>query len=46
MTFNVQLLPVIAGVGEGTVSAPAGIAGLVPAGATDSTARAKAMSTT
>lgn len=46
MTFKVQLLPVIAGVHEGTVSAPACTAGLVPAGAADSIARAKAMSTT
>lgn len=43
MTFNVQLLPVIAGVGEGTVSVPAGIAGLLPGGASDSIARAKAV---
>jgi hypothetical protein len=43
MTFNVQLLPVIAGVGEGTVSVPAGIAGLLPGGASDSIARAEAV---
>ncbi|MEO5852600.1 MAG: endonuclease/exonuclease/phosphatase family protein [Nocardioides sp.] len=43
MTFNVQLLPVIAGVGEGTVSVPAGIAGLLPGGSTDSIDRAEAV---
>ncbi|MFB9308610.1 endonuclease/exonuclease/phosphatase family protein [Agromyces hippuratus] len=43
MTFNVQLLPVIAGVSEGTVSVPAGIAGLLPGGSADSIARAEAV---
>src|SRR5690349_13066459 len=43
MTFNVQLLPVIAGVGAGTVSVPAGIAGLIPGGAADSIAQAEAV---
>lgn len=43
MTFNVQLLPVIAGVIEGTVSVPAGIAGLLPGGAIDSISRAEAV---
>lgn len=43
MTFNVQLLPVIAGVAEGTVSVPAGIAALVPGGSTDAIARATAV---
>ncbi len=43
MTFNVQLLPVIAGVSEGTVSVPAGIAGLLPGLAVDSIARAEAV---
>lgn len=43
MTFNVQLLPVIAGVGEGTVSVPAGLIGLLPGSASDSMTRAKAV---
>ncbi len=43
MTFNVQLLPVIAGVGAGTVSLPAGVAGLIPGGAADSIAQAEAV---
>lgn len=43
MTFNVQLLPVIAGVSEGTVSVPFGIAGLLPGAAVDSIARAEAV---
>ena len=43
MTFNVQLLPVIAGVLEGTVSVPAGIAGLLPGLATDSIQLAEAV---
>ncbi|WP_173923353.1 endonuclease/exonuclease/phosphatase family protein [Agromyces sp. Marseille-P2726] len=43
MTFNVQLLPVIAGVGAGTVSVPAGIAGLIPGSAADSIAQAEAV---
>jgi len=41
MTFNVQLLPVIAGVGAGTVSVPAGIIGLIPGAASDSIERAE-----
>ena len=41
MTFNVQLLPVIAGVGAGTVSVPAGIIGLIPGTASDSIERAE-----
>jgi len=43
MTFNVQLLPVIAGVSEGTVSVPFGIAALVPGASTDSIERAEAV---
>ena len=43
MTFNVQLLPVIAGVGAGTVSVPAGIVGLIPGSASDSIAQAEAV---
>ncbi|CAN5429119.1 hypothetical protein BH20CHL6_BH20CHL6_17910 [soil metagenome] len=42
MTYNVQLLPLIAGVFEGTVSVPQALLGLFPKGATDSIARAEA----
>ncbi|MCK8609304.1 endonuclease/exonuclease/phosphatase family protein [Agromyces sp. C10] len=41
MTFNVQLLPVIAGVTAGTVSIPAAVIGLLPGTVADSEAQAK-----
>jgi hypothetical protein len=43
MTFNVQLLPVIAGLFEGTVSVPQFLIGLFPKGAQDSIDRAEAV---
>jgi hypothetical protein len=43
MTFNVQLLPVIAGLIEGTVSLPQFLVGLFPKGAQDSIERAEAV---
>lgn len=43
MTFNVQLLPVIAGLFEGTVSVPQFLIGLFPKGAHDSIERAEAV---
>lgn len=39
MTFNVQLLPVIAGVVAGTVSLPGSLVGLFPSGDSDAIAR-------
>ena len=41
MTFNVQLLPVIAGVGAGTISIPAAVLGLLPGTVADSKAQAR-----
>lgn len=41
MTFNVQLLPVIAGVSAGTVSIPAAVVGLLPGTVADSKAQAR-----
>jgi hypothetical protein len=43
MTFNVQLLPVFAGVVEGTVSVPEGLIGLFPKSSADAIARAEAV---
>jgi hypothetical protein len=43
MTFNVQLLPVIAGVAAGTVSLPGALVGLFPSSDSDAIARASAV---
>ncbi|HET9287689.1 MAG TPA: endonuclease/exonuclease/phosphatase family protein [Gaiella sp.] len=43
MTFNVQLLPFIAGVLDGTVSVPTAVVGLFPGGNQDAVARAEAV---
>ena len=43
MTFNVQLLPLIAGVLDGTVSVPEAVVGLFPKSSTDAIARATAV---